>query len=201
MVNNQFDVILLDMHLPDGHGLEWWQNLQSQFEPAQAPTVIALTGDADEQAQQRYLQQGIAYCLEKPVSGSTLLSVLEHVGTAHTTQINPLQLLDEALIHRLNQQFDSHFLNTKLMYLADTFDYEFAQLQGLADIQAIDQLEIKLQTLIQECVDLGLKALAQALEETNQAVKAKQVIDWRALHHYAKQNALALQTYQKQVSQ
>jgi len=201
IVDNQFDVILLDMHLPDGHGLEWWQNLQSQFEPAQAPTVIALTGDADEQAQQRYLQQGIAYCLEKPVSGSTLLSVLEHVGTAHTTQINPLQLLDEALIHRLNQQFDSHFLNTKLMYLADTFDYEFAQLQGLADIQAIDQLEIKLQTLIQECIELGLKALAQALEETNQAVKAKQVIDWRALHHYAKQNAFALQTYQKQVSQ
>ena len=197
MVDNQFDVILLDMHLPDGHGLEWWQNLQSQFEPAQAPTVIALTGDADEQAQQRYLQQGIAYCLEKPVSGSTLLSVLEHVGTAHTTQINPLQLLDEALIHRLNQQFDSHFLNTKLMYLADTFDYEFAQLQGLADIQAIDQLEVKLQTLIQECVELGLKALAQALEETNQAVKAKQVIDWRALHHYAKQNALALQNYQQ----
>ncbi|TLX46802.1 hypothetical protein C1E24_11080 [Pseudoalteromonas phenolica] len=197
MGDNQFDVILLDMHLPDGHGLEWWQSLQSQLEPAQAPTVIALTGDADEQAQQRYLQQGIAYCLEKPVSGSTLLSVLEHVGTAHTTQINPLQLLDEALIHRLNQQFDSNFLNTKLMYLADTFDYEFAQLQGLADIQAIDQLEIKLQTLIKECVELGLKALAQALEETNQAVKAKQVIDWRALHHYAKQNALALQNYQQ----
>ena len=119
------------------------------------------------------------------------------MGTAHTTQINPLQLLDEALIHRLNQQFDSHFLNTKLMYLADTFDYEFAQLQGLADIQAIDQLEVKLQTLIQECIELGLKALAQALEETNQAVKAKQVIDWCALHHYAKQNALALQNYQQ----
>ncbi|GMM86331.1 hybrid sensor histidine kinase/response regulator [Pseudoalteromonas sp. MTN2-4] len=199
MADNQFDVILLDMHLPDGHGIEWWQSLQSQLEPAQAPTVIALTGDADEQAQQRYLQQGIAYCLEKPVSGSTLLSVLEHVGTAHTTQINPLKLLDEALIHRLNQQFDSHFLNTKLMYLADTFDYEFAQLQGLADIQAIDQLEIKLQTLIKECVELGLKALALALEETNQAVKAKQVIDWRALHHYAKQNALALQNYQQRV--
>ncbi|ALO40910.1 ATP-binding response regulator [Pseudoalteromonas phenolica] len=198
IADKQFDVILLDMHLPDGHGLEWWQSLQSQFEPAQAPTVIALTGDADEQAQQRYLQQGIAYCLEKPVSGSTLLSVLEHVGTAQTTQINPLQLLDEALIHRLNQQFDSHFLNTKLMYLADTFDYEFAQLQGLADIQAIDQLEVKLQTLTQECIEMGLKALAQALEETKQAVQAKQVIDWRALHHYAKQNALALQNYQKQ---
>ena len=193
-----FDVILLDMHLPDGHGLEWWQNLQGHFEPAQAPTVIALTGDADEEAQQKYLQHGITYCLEKPISGAILLSVLEHVGTAHTTQINPLQLLDEQVVAHLNKQFDSQFLNTKLMYLADTFDYEFAQLQGLADIQAIEQLEVKLQTLIQECIDLGLKALAQALVETKDAVRAKQVIDWRALHHYAKQNALALQNYQKQ---
>lgn len=199
LAQHEYDVILLDMHLPDGHGLDWWQQTQSQFEPAQAPIVIALTGDADEYAQQRYLQQGIAYCLEKPVSGSTLLSVLEHVGTAQTTQINPLQLLDKEVLVQLNQQFDSHFLNTKLMYLADTFDYEFAQLQGLADIQAVDQIETKLQALIQECIQLGLKALAQALEETRDAVKAKQVIDWRGLHHYAKQNALALQNYQQKI--
>lgn len=195
-----FDVILLDMHLPDGHGLAWWQSLQTQLKPAQTPTVIALTGDADEQAQQTYLQHGITYCLEKPISGATLLSVLEHIGTAHKTQINPLQLLDEQVIVQLNQQYDSHFLNTKLMYLADTFDYEFAQLQGLADIQALDQLEVKLQALITESSELGLKALATALKETSEAVKAKQVIDWRALHHYAKQNALALQNFQKQFS-
>jgi len=193
------DVILLDMHLPDGHGLEWWQNLQSQFEPAQAPTVIALTGDADEAAQQAYLQQGIAYCLEKPVSGATLLSVLEHVGTAQKTHIDPLQLLDEQVVANLNLHFDNQFINTKLMYLADTFDYEFAQLKGLADIQATDQLEVKLQTLIQECLDLGLKALAQALLETKEAISDKQIIDWKALHHYAKQNAAALQSYQKQL--
>ncbi|TMP78031.1 hybrid sensor histidine kinase/response regulator, partial [Pseudoalteromonas ruthenica] len=80
----EFDIILLDMHLPDGHGLSWFVDEFCTMILPSSPTVIALTGDADETAQQTYLRHGITYCISKPVSPKTLVAVLEQVCAAQS---------------------------------------------------------------------------------------------------------------------
>jgi signal transduction histidine kinase/DNA-binding response OmpR family regulator len=192
VAKSTFDVILLDMHLPDGHGLSWFVDDFSTMSLLNSPTVIALTGDADEIAQQTYLQHGITYCIGKPVSPKTLAAVLEQVCAAQSTQILDEHLINEDALRQLSTSLDNKFLATKLMYLADTFDYEFAQLQGLADIKAHDLLYDKLLQLAQESNLLGMTALSDELKLVSEQLQQGQTIQWQALYRSAKQSVSAL---------
>ncbi|KAF7768843.1 hypothetical protein PCIT_a3356 [Pseudoalteromonas citrea] len=194
-----FDIILLDMHLPDGHGLSWFSDELSAMTLESSPTVIALTGDADETAQQTYLRHGITYCISKPVSPKTLAAVLEQVCAAQSTQILDEQLVNEDVLRRLSMSLDGKFLTTKLMYLSDTYDYEFAQLQGLADIKANDILHEKLQQLAQESDLLGMTALSNELKLASEQLNQGQPIQWQSLHHFAKDSVVVLQAIHSKV--
>lgn len=194
-----FDIILLDMHLPDGHGLSWFVDELSAMTLPSSPTVIALTGDADETAQQTYLRHGITYCISKPVSPKTLVAVLEQVCAAQSTQILDEHLVNEEALRQLSSSLDGKFLTTKLMYLSDTFDYEFAQLQGLADIKATDILYEKLLQLAQESHLLGMAALSDELRLASEQLQQGQTIHWQALHSFAKESVTALQTIHSKV--
>lgn len=200
LTQHAFDIVLLDMHLPDGHGLTWFIDEFSTMTLPTSPTVIALTGDVDEQAQQAYLHHGITYCIGKPVSPKTLAAVLEQVCAAQSTQVLDAHLVNEAALRELSVSLDDKFLSTKLMYLSDTFDYEFAQLQGLADIQAYDALYEKLLLLAQESEVLGMVALSNELKLASGSLKAEQKVEWQSLHHFAKESVSALQATHSKIS-
>ncbi|MBQ4862610.1 response regulator [Pseudoalteromonas sp. MMG013] len=199
VVQQPFDIILLDMHLPDGHGLSWFVDEFSLMNLSVSPTVIALTGDADEQAQQAYLEHGITYCISKPVSQSTLSAVLEQVCAAQSTEVLDSALVDEDVLRQLSTSLEVKFLSTKLQYLPDTFDYEFAQLQGLADIKANDILNDKLIHVGQESKELGMIALSQELKLASELLQRGEKIDWQALHSFAKESIVALQAVHAKV--
>jgi CheY-like chemotaxis protein len=72
------DVVLLDMRLPDGSGLDLAAELRQRGDRA-APVVIALTGAAGEQ-RDAALAAGCAAVLGKPYSPSELCGLLlEHL--------------------------------------------------------------------------------------------------------------------------
>ena len=70
------DLVLLDMTLPDMHGLQLLRGLRSDPRTAQVP-VLALSANALPQDIDRALQAGVAAYLAKPVSTAALLAHID----------------------------------------------------------------------------------------------------------------------------
>jgi DNA-binding response OmpR family regulator len=70
------DLILLDISLPDGDGLELLDQLREQKSLPKA--TLAMTGHGDSRTRQRCLDAGCAEVFLKPVGISELLRRIEH---------------------------------------------------------------------------------------------------------------------------
>ena len=58
-----FDVLFLDVQLPDGNGLEWFQQFAQS--PSK-PEIIIMTGSGDPDGAKKAIQSGAWSYLEKP---------------------------------------------------------------------------------------------------------------------------------------
>jgi len=74
LLEEVFDVMLLDMNLPGMSGMEVFQSIQSE---ALAPEVVILTGNADVERAVQAMKMGAYDYLQKPVSTEKLFLVLE----------------------------------------------------------------------------------------------------------------------------
>ncbi|MEM1092963.1 MAG: response regulator [Bacteroidota bacterium] len=74
-----YDVILMDVQMPDMDGIEATKRLRKQF-PDQAPYIIALTANATSDDEAIVLEAGMDAYLSKPVRLSKLREALQHAG-------------------------------------------------------------------------------------------------------------------------
>jgi len=72
-----FDLILMDMNMPEVDGLEATRRLRSGSSPMRDVTIIALTADDDPTAQRRCVEAGMNGFLSKPINMATLLKTCE----------------------------------------------------------------------------------------------------------------------------
>jgi DNA-binding response OmpR family regulator len=72
----QFDLILLDISLPDGDGLDVLQQLRQR--KALPKATLAMTGHGDSRTRKRCLDAGCAEVFLKPVPISELLRRIKH---------------------------------------------------------------------------------------------------------------------------
>jgi two-component system response regulator AtoC len=75
---NPPDILLVDLRLPDGSGLD----LLSDFEPASAPEVVLITGSASIETAVDSLRRGVADYLTKPVDFARVKMALGNVTRA-----------------------------------------------------------------------------------------------------------------------
>lgn len=72
-----FDLILMDMNMPEMDGLEATRQLRAGGSPMRNVTIIALTADDDPAAQKRCIEAGMNGFLSKPINMATLLKTCE----------------------------------------------------------------------------------------------------------------------------
>jgi PAS domain S-box-containing protein len=70
-----YDVVLMDIQMPDMDGIEATHRIRTQWEPGQQPYIIALTAHALEGHREWLLQEGMDNYVSKPVR-------LQHLATA-----------------------------------------------------------------------------------------------------------------------
>jgi two-component system response regulator AtoC len=74
------DVVLLDLHLPDGEGME----LLDDLDPASSPAVVLITGQASLDSAVDALRRGVSDYLTKPLDFERLQSILSDVAQSRT---------------------------------------------------------------------------------------------------------------------
>ena len=72
------DVVLLDLHLPDGDGM----NLLDDLDPASSPAVVLITGQASLDSAVDALRRGVSDYLTKPIDFDRLESILSDVSNS-----------------------------------------------------------------------------------------------------------------------
>ncbi len=75
--NERFDLMLLDLHMPDFDGFSTWDALRHRPDP---PVAIALTADARDASRRRAEDAGFGGYLEKPAAPDVLLDTLVRVS-------------------------------------------------------------------------------------------------------------------------
>lgn len=73
-----FDIVLMDIHMPEVDGIEATNWIRSRKETAEFPIIIALTADAIESGKERYVSLGMNDCLIKPLDLVGLKTSLEY---------------------------------------------------------------------------------------------------------------------------
>ena len=80
-----FDVVLLDMHLPDGHGLTLVDELTTQPNPSR-PVIVALTASALPEQRDAAFAAGCDDFLAKPYRPQQLIALLTtYLGASDKT--------------------------------------------------------------------------------------------------------------------
>ena len=74
----KYDIIFMDIMMPNMNGVETFHALQ-KIEGFNTPVVVALTADAVEGAQERYLGEGFAEYISKPIVRERLDKVIHEV--------------------------------------------------------------------------------------------------------------------------
>ncbi|MBY6205589.1 response regulator [Halomonas denitrificans] len=83
----RFDLVLLDLHMPDFDGFSTWDVLRRS---AEAPVAIALTADARDASRRQAEEAGFGGYLEKPATPDVLLDTLVRVAGGQRVFERPL---------------------------------------------------------------------------------------------------------------
>jgi len=82
MVIEQFDVVLLDVHMPVVGGPEVAELVRARPGPNQSVPILAVTGAADRADEARYRRAGMNGCVAKPIDAAELYAAIERVCAA-----------------------------------------------------------------------------------------------------------------------
>jgi signal transduction histidine kinase/CheY-like chemotaxis protein len=80
MERHTFDIVLMDIHMPELNGLEVTAAIRSKEQEGPHIPIVALTAEAASGLRERYLAAGITEYLAKPVKPETLFSLIENMG-------------------------------------------------------------------------------------------------------------------------
>lgn len=82
-----YDVILMDIHMPEMDGLEATKAIKERLQRSRQPCIVAMTADVTEEERARCTAAGMKYFVNKPVILDDLRAVLRRVSDERTASM------------------------------------------------------------------------------------------------------------------
>jgi PAS domain S-box-containing protein len=97
LAHQSYDVVLMDVHMPEMDGLEATRRIREQLPADRQPQIIAMTASAMREDQERCLEAGMDSFISKPVRAEDLAGVLSRCQPLSLPPDAPPGLSDEMI--------------------------------------------------------------------------------------------------------
>jgi PAS domain S-box-containing protein len=186
-----YDVVLMDMQMPEMDGLEATRQLRRRHSVRHQPRIIAMTANAMQGDRERCLAAGMDDYVSKPVQVEELIAALERcashrfeTATDDASRSADAVALDRGVLERLQKEVgggDSGFVAELIeLFLSDTqsllTQIKQALVQGEADV-----LERAAHTLKSSSASVGARSLAVRCDTLEGLARERKLAEGAAL--------------------
>jgi signal transduction histidine kinase/response regulator of citrate/malate metabolism len=167
-----FDLVLLDMHLPDMHGLSVFSCINSQAAGKVVPVVAALTAAVTPEQIKLYNQAGITHIIKKPLMFGDLSNIINYteLQIVHNQSFEPeLKTVDkpcgllfkESALAFLKENLSPHDFTKHILDMPDVIDDYLQQISIAQQSNNVSEYFDALHKLSGYSLQLGFLQLAE----------------------------------------
>lgn len=174
-----YDLILMDVHMPELDGVEATQQIIQRYPPNERPWIVALTANALRGDRERLLALGMNDYLSKPIRRDDLAAALARCPLPTTAAPTEIPIVTEAILDQgmLQAQMQS-FGTDDQAFVIDLIDTFLAHTPTMVErLQAAQKADDRLQIksiaadLMVSCDMLGALALKAACQQLQRLVE------------------------------
>jgi signal transduction histidine kinase/CheY-like chemotaxis protein/HPt (histidine-containing phosphotransfer) domain-containing protein len=164
-----FDLILMDIQMPDMNGIEATRRIREKLGAA-CPPVFALTAEALEGDKQRFLSLGFDGYLSKPLEAQTLQTMLKTVKASqqvtlpevpaapHSSNAKPVKPLDDDALLKLMEYGQGNRTKLIELFMASA-PVSIANMRRAIEFASTADLALAAHTLKGSCSNFGATPL------------------------------------------
>ncbi|HEV3081801.1 MAG TPA: response regulator, partial [Gemmataceae bacterium] len=172
--NGDFDVVLMDVQMPEMDGVQATQHIRALPAPKNAVPIIAMTAHAMTGASEGYLAAGMSDYVSKPFQPATLLAKLDKISPNCTQVQSPAptiptipETLNLSMLKDLEENLPGGSVAEFVSLYLSTVDTHLAEIGACAAAQDFDGVARQAHILVSTAGNLGAvktSALARELE-------------------------------------
>jgi signal transduction histidine kinase/DNA-binding response OmpR family regulator len=172
--DSDFDVVLMDIQMPEMGGVEATQQIRALPAPKNALLIIAMTAHAMTGACEEYLAAGMNDYVSKPFQPTALLAKLDKISPDRTQVHSPAptiptipEALNLSILEDLEENLPSGSVADFISLYLGTVDTHLAEIDACAAAQDFDGVARQAHILVSTAGNLGAlatSALARELE-------------------------------------
>jgi CheY-like chemotaxis protein/HPt (histidine-containing phosphotransfer) domain-containing protein len=175
--HNRYDIVLMDLQMPEVDGLEATRRIVAEVAPAQRPRLVAMTANALAGDRERCLDAGMDDYIAKPILPVDVQEVIERLCSARamptSADVEHQPLIDLRVIDEL-RALDEPNVNSLLHGLLEDYLQEapaaISDIKRLADRREPQALAVRAHKLAGISASLGASGVADVCRRIEQRV-------------------------------
>lgn len=159
-----YDVILMDLHMPEMDGRTATQTIRATLPPEKQPWIIAVTADVLHESRQDYVADGLNDFLSKPLQAEMLITALCRFPTAQVDSAAQTWPVDRVTLNQVTGGDNARLAELMHIFQSES-DHLLAQLQTAVAADDLETARQMAHALKGSCATMGMVSLEPLFRE------------------------------------